>query len=458
MTQSDPINLIFLRAVGFQRLAAVPVEIQFNPEGITFIEGKNGSGKSSALDSLLFAWAGKSALAKQPIHEGLDEASVEIGLSNGRRVVRHVKRKGKSQYTTGLELFGPEGEKYQATETTVREWLGDPGISFDPMEFSRMDPKKRRVLLAKLVGIDLDQFDADEKQAEQARLAHYGVYETAKRKKESLPPVPATKPKTVDVAELNRQLDAAIQAKNASDGLSVVRGDLCRDHAGVLVEIKNTEAEIDRLRKALAVAEDALVTLTAQEQTAKAAWDDALKADEAARAALPDIQAIQTQLAEASEINRAAVEYEVAASQRSEIEATWKAEEAKRETLTKAVEDVREARLKALQTATFPIEGLGFEAEDCTFHGIPFSQASQSEKIKVGMAIAMAQHPTLKVISSYDGSLLDGDNLAVIDEMAKGQGYTVVLEVVSDQPSGKPNSIYLEDGCTQDTTTEHGDK
>ena len=46
---SEPINLIFLRATGFQRLTAVPVDVVFNPTGLTFIEGKNGSGKSSTL-------------------------------------------------------------------------------------------------------------------------------------------------------------------------------------------------------------------------------------------------------------------------------------------------------------------------------------------------------------------------------------------------------------------------
>ena len=442
-SKTESINVVFLRAVGFQRYAATPVEIKFNPEGITFIEGKNGSGKSTALDALLFAWAGKTALAKVPIHEGMDEASVEIGLSDGKRVRRFVRRKGEKQYTTGLELFGPKGEQYESREATVKEWLGDPGISFDPMEFSRMEPKKRRILLAQLVGIDLDKFDADENAAEQIRLAHYGIYETAKRKKESLPPVLAAKPATVDVAGLNLQLSAALAAQSAAELASSA---LRLEQAAVAQQ----ERELQLLFANLEATELKLAEMKKEHKSASLAYNKRCEAMHSATQAetppLPDISAIQAQIANAAEANKASVEYDMLVAQRNEINATWKTEDAKRETLTAAVEAVREARLKALQTATFPVEGLGFEVEDCTYNSIPFSQASQSEKIKVGMAIAMAQHPTLKVISSYDGSLLDGNNIAVIDEMAKGQGYTVVLEVVSDAPSGKPHSIYLENG------------
>ncbi len=446
MDQSDQINAIFLRTIGFQRISATPVEIKFAPEGITFIEGKNGSGKSSALDTFAFMVAGKSALSKLPIHEGMEEATGELGLSNGRRIVRHVRRKGDKQYTTALELYGPQGEKFEAREATVREWLGELNISFDPMEFSRMEPKARRILLARLVGIDLDKFDADEKAAEQARLAHYGLYETAKRKHESLPPLPAAKPAGVDVGTLNEQLASAMDAKATADKVEMQAQGQAQNLTRHESELTAANAEVERLKAALADAQGkAGIAAQTLKGTQVYLAECRKEADRLAKL-VPDIAAIQAQLATASETNRASIEYEHAVAQRKETEAAWKTESKRRDELTAAVEAVRESRLQSLQLAAFPVEGLGFADDDCTYNAVPFSQASQSEKIRVGLAIAMAQNPKLKMITSYDGSLLDEDSLRIVHEMTQGRGYQFALEVVANVPSGRPHSIYMEEG------------
>ena len=59
------------------------------------------------------------------------------------------------------------------------------------------------------------------------------------------------------------------------------------------------------------------------------------------------------------------------------------------------------------------------------------------------MVLAMAANPELRVIRIKDGSLLDSENLALIDEIAKGGDFQVWIECVDG--SGKMG-FYIEDG------------
>ncbi|MGN8821735.1 hypothetical protein ACTNC1_12740, partial [Atopobiaceae bacterium HCP3S3_A4] len=94
-------------------------------------------------------------------------------------------------------------------------------------------------------------------------------------------------------------------------------------------------------------------------------------------------------------------------------------------------------------SATFPVEGLGFDETGVTFKGVPFSQASSAEQIRVSLAMAMALNPTLRVIRILDGSLLDDDSMQMVADAAKEGGYQVWIERVSD-PS--ESAIVIEDG------------
>ncbi len=75
--------------------------------------------------------------------------------------------------------------------------------------------------------------------------------------------------------------------------------------------------------------------------------------------------------------------------------------------------------------------------------GIPLEQECDSGKLKVSMAIAMAINPELRVIRITNGSLLDSENMGVIEEMAKDKDFQVWIERVDE--SGKVG-IVIEDG------------
>ena len=96
-----------------------------------------------------------------------------------------------------------------------------------------------------------------------------------------------------------------------------------------------------------------------------------------------------------------------------------------------------------LAAVDMPVDGLGFGDDGLTFNGLPFSQASSSEQLRVGLAIAIALNPTLRVVRITDGSLLDSDALAMVAAMAEAHDCQVWLEKVED---GAGIGIHIEDG------------
>ena len=112
------------------------------------------------------------------------------------------------------------------------------------------------------------------------------------------------------------------------------------------------------------------------------------------------------------------------------------------DTYSTAIAMLDEAESDALAKAVFPVPGLSFTEDGVTYNSIPLDQASDSEKIRVSLAMAMALNPTIRVIRVNDGSLLDSDNLQLISEMAKDQDMQIWVEMVNDGGVG----VIMEDG------------
>jgi hypothetical protein len=106
-----------------------------------------------------------------------------------------------------------------------------------------------------------------------------------------------------------------------------------------------------------------------------------------------------------------------------------------------------DSRKKALRVkvaaSTFPVKGLAFEGRSVIFNDLPFEQASDAERLKVSLQIAMALSPKLRVIRVREGARLDEKNLALVADMAETNDMQLWIERV--QP-GSGGSILIEDG------------
>ena len=128
---------------------------------------------------------------------------------------------------------------------------------------------------------------------------------------------------------------------------------------------------------------------------------------------------------------------------RAEEKATLRA---RYDSLTEDIASIDQTKADALAAAEFPVEGLAFDESGVLYGGVPFSQASSAEQIRVSLAMAMATSPKLRVIRILDGSLLDAENLALIEGMARDNDYQVWIERVGNADEG---AVVIEDGQVQ---------
>ena len=152
-----------------------------------------------------------------------------------------------------------------------------------------------------------------------------------------------------------------------------------------------------------------------------------------------ELRAITAEIVAAGETNQKAEAYKQYLSKvesKKSLENSSAAYTAKIEALDKQKND-------AIAAAKFPVAGLSFTDTGVLYNGIPFSQCSSAEKLRVSVAIAMAGNPKLRVIRITDGSLIDSKNMAIIESLAKENDYQIWIEKVDESGSV---GVYIEDG------------
>ena len=207
-------------------------------------------------------------------------------------------------------------------------------------------------------------------------------------------------------------------------------------------EIARLTALIDAARTGLASA----LSLCEASKNKNAA--DAVRQDEAAAAldaeaaavVAPDVSAIVDQIGNAESTNakvRANAAH-VAAKARAKALADEYAAK------TAAIDAIDAERTKRIADAKMPIDGLSFSEDGAvTFRGVPMSQASQAEAIRVSMAIGLAMSPELKIVLIRDGSLLDADSRTLVADIAAANGAQVWMEIVGKEAG----AVEIEDGA-----------
>src|SRR5688572_11238296 len=141
-------KIINLKAENIKKLVAVDI----TPTGsVVKITGRNGQGKTSVLDAVWWALGGTDNIQAQPIRQGEKKARVELDLGD-MIVTRTFTESG-----TSLTITNKEGLKFPSPQTTLDNLLGR--LTFDPLEFMSMDPKKQLETLQQLTGVDLSDLD-----------------------------------------------------------------------------------------------------------------------------------------------------------------------------------------------------------------------------------------------------------------------------------------------------------
>lgn len=450
---------------------------------LILVAGKNGAGKSSALDAITVLLMGKDAMPAEPIRRGSDSGEIVAKL-DGFTVKRTFTRKDDGTFGGSLTITSPDGAKYPSPQGWLDARINALGC--DPIAFMASKPAEQAETLRKIAGVDVTAIDAARKSAFDIRteigrvgklevgaldaMPHYDDAPDAEVEPEVVSPVLVTAP-VVSAAAIAAELaaaDATAQARRDADR----KVDELTGVAGRKVaERDSLNDELSALRKKIAEVEAAAARAT--EEASRLAAEVINASDAALKVAVIDPTPIRERLAAVEQTNAAAAA-EAAAKNAAAVQAANEANAAARKLAAEVNAKVRAnaarkvqaekvaagraayaaktAEIAALDTqranllaaAKFPVDGLGFATDGTvTFDGIPLAQANEATKIRVSMAIALAGDKPGKIVLIRNGSQLDEDSMALVADLAHTAGAQLFIERVG---TGDAGAVVIKDG------------
>jgi DNA repair exonuclease SbcCD ATPase subunit len=434
--EESPLKIIQLQAENVKKLTAVSI----TPKGsLVEITGKNGAGKTSVLDAIMWAIAGADNIQAEPIRKGQTNASIRVDMGDVI-VTRKFRKREDGSTASSVVLENADGARHTSPQKMLDSWLGK--LTIDPLEFARMKPKEQFDALKGMVpGYDFDQMAGLNRRDYEKRT------DVNRRAKEA-----ATLAQAIQIPE-------AVPAEKVDEAALVKE----------IGEVGEFNATIDRRQEGRT---QVAAGITTKEARVEALRHEAFKLQEEAEAVEAEIAAEKKKLAEAPPLPAKKDAAEVtarlekakadnalidrAALRKSHLETAARLE-AEAKALTTAIEERDAAKKAAIAAAKLPVEGIELGDGMILLNGNPFDQASSAERLRTSIAIAMAGKPRIRVIRVCDGSLLDVDGMKLVAEMAEQHGYQVWVEAVDS--SGK-TGIVIEDGhvaSTPETRARQGD-
>lgn len=396
-------RIIHFYAENFKRLKVV----EFDPgKNVVVIAGRNGQGKSSILDAI---WATfKNAAAKKqmpsPIRHGEQHAKTVITLED--YTVTRTFKDGRST----LRIETRDGNIVKSPQALLDRIIGD--LSFDPLVFANAKDADRRQMLHDVFDLDLAEFDAkDNSLKEEKKEKTRELTMIDGRMRAIKPPTGGESLEETSVGNLVSKMTSITRAINEFKRLNDQEAEIDRQ----LAELTKKKESIHRQRS----------TLADEYGRTPPTQEDVDKLQE-------EIANVETHNVRVKEINEymRLRDLHDAASQRLEQ-------------LKASIELNKIEKAEAIESAEIPLDGLTIEEDGIFLNNTPFDQLSQAEKIKASLSIAMSANPELRVIRIVDGSLLDSENMKLVEKMAEEHDMQVWVERVDE--SGKIG-IVIEDG------------
>lgn len=457
-------RILSLQAENLKRLVAVEI----TPTGnVVQITGKNGAGKTSILDSIFWCLAGKEHIQSVPIRKGAQEARIRLDLGEVI-VTRNFKLKDSGETTTSVMVESAEGARFPSPQSMLDSFLDQ--ICLDPLAIARMKPKEQFEFMRRFVpDVDFDAIDAANKADYDKRA------DINKRQKEAAVgaasiTVAAEPPcQPIDEAALVAALkdagtlnaDRATRQANrekAVDKIEALRTSVRtvseRINAAVNLRMDSHAEVCSSASNRIQSLEQQIAAERARISASELSTNNAIDADQRRLTTESDIHlaeadTLQKRLDEAGELpapvdTAILLEHIDAARDSNQRLAQWTADHRRREglkalaaqlkkdsdALTGGMDARDKAKHDAIKAAQMPVEGLEFGIGQMLLNKLPLDQASDAERLRAAVAIAMAGKPKLRVVRIRDGSLLDEDGMSLLAEMAEKNDMQIWIERV----------------------------
>ena len=409
-------KIVELQISNLRKIEAVGI---FPKSNVMKIEGKNGAGKTTVLDSILYALAG-GQIPEDVIKDGKEKAEIKVNI--GDYIIKKIITDQKAY----LEVTTKEGHLVKSPQTFLNDIVGQ--IAFDPMSFKTMSDKKQAEVITQVLGLDKDinKLKDDEASAMEDR-------KLTGREKDKL-------------ALLCKDI---IEEVPEPQGISEIVSDIQR-LSKIIADKKDQYAKFLNMKKEQEENENEIVKLEKQIDKLKnqnRVFSEKLKAVNLVHG-LTEIKDHEKEITKKNEILKNQEDevkkynqYKAYSENKNEYNKVCK----KHETLDKKIEKIRENQKEILTSAKLPIKNLKLTEDALLYEDRTFSNACESAKLKISIALSMAINPKLKVILIREGSLLDEDSLKEIEKMADKEDYQLWIEKVSSSKDDD-SAILIEEG------------
>ncbi len=407
-------RIIRLQAENVKKIKAVDI----TPDSdVVLVTGRNAAGKTSVLDAIWLALqnAEGAKINEKPIREGEKKAQVILDLGD---LVVTRRWTEKASY---LAVQNKEGAEYKSPQSILDKLMGR--LTFDPLAFARMKPREQRASLIDALGISLDDLEEKRKNLYDTRTEHNRNAKQAKAELQSIDFPDDTPEEEISLSEITDRMKELQRERDEVRGAFQMLEMMKEQRAETDKKIEELEKELDDYKTERKAAD---TQLEYQENLCKSLKE-------------PDLETITRRMENIEAVNRNVRERQKC----RELQRKVAAEETTSERYTEELEQVEKEKAERIQKANIPCEGLTIDEDALYFQGVPLTQCSASEQLKVSLAMAMAMNPQLRVIRITDGSLLDSKSMEIISRMAAKEDYQVWIERVDE--TGKVG-VYIEDG------------
>jgi ABC-type lipoprotein export system ATPase subunit len=389
---------------------------------VNVIAGKNGSGKSSFLSAIDFILKGKAGFKFSPVRNGTDVAKGKMEIGD-EKVEFTIERTLKKDGACTLKLVTGDNMRPNSQQSVIDGLIGN--VSFDPVAFVvGSDGSGRIKLLKEITGMDFSMEEDKYAELYDERKIQNRKLRDVEGEIKQYGDIPAELKKVRPIEVIQKEYEDIIEHNNFVDSHKKSM-ELEKNRIGEAKdEISDLKKKIDRL-------ESFIVNSQASVEIHK---------EEIKNKKIKDTSKVELELKEVRK--HADIQFKV--KRKKELSDNLVKVKKDIDKLNDQMKSISDAKDKKIRDTKMPIKGLAVGESDIIYNGKEFNSLSTSEKMRVAIAIEMADNPKLAIIKVENGNALDEDNKKELYKICRENEYQLWIEEVSSKKTG--NVIYIEDG------------
>jgi len=386
-----------------------------------YVVGGNGKGKTSFIDAVWCALTGKN-VPTEPIKQGENESTIEIELEKHVAILDFKRQRDQTKIKTSFKLISKEdGESIEQPRTVLNQLIGV--IDFNPNHFFELSANKQVEYFCSLIGLDFGTIDRDVAELFEQRSF---MNKELKRLKD----------------DSNVWFDPTIADREPVNVKQLFE---------MKIEHDKKRQTFEKVLTGVADRENKLIDLRSQiEKLEKEVTDGKVWLNNTDNQPISEMEYKTIQ----SQIDTAESENQLIATNKSakiNSEKLKKVENEIAETERKMDEKKKSKRDQLSESIDIP--DLSFDGEKFLFKGLPFenTQINTANQLIAGLRIGLKLLKGVRILK-FDGSLIDNDNMKLINDWSAENDVQLFVEQV-DRSGGK-----LEIRINESTDGKDSDK